>query len=116
MSGERRIWTFLSHWNTIYVIAGFTLFIFIFIFVLEYLFQGRRIDWWKPKGGTARCSETKVCALLSLKVKFLFLFFLVCVCVCVCVVVVSDKASRGARGAPAPPTAAGPVEYLVLSF
>jgi len=28
----------------------------------------------------------------------------------------SDGASRGARGAPAPPTAAGPVEFLVLFF
>ena len=28
----------------------------------------------------------------------------------------SDEASSGARGAPAPPTAAGPVEFLVLFF
>jgi len=29
---------------------------------------------------------------------------------------ISDEASSGARGAPAPPTAAGSVEFLVLSF
>jgi len=28
----------------------------------------------------------------------------------------SDEASRGARGAPAPPTATGLVEFLVLFF
>ena len=75
--GSERFGHFLATGISNYVIAGFTLFIFIFIFVLECLFQGRRIDWWKPKGGTARCSETEVCAMLSLKVKAFFLCCLV---------------------------------------